>query len=198
MSIPAFSLCLCPNSLFLLRWVPSTRKFSSVGTNIFSTATFCAQKCSFFSDGYPFQENSLPWSQISSDPILFVPRNATFPQMGTVSSKTFSLNPLKHSSNGDLYHPPIKISFNICVALPHTFSISATRSTPKKPRSSSFSHNVCGRIVIFMWHCHITQIKRHHEDPLPPVNFSSVNPMLTQTHGEFSIAAEVWTRLCAE
>ncbi len=76
-----------------------------------------------------------------------------------------------------LHHPPIKIplaksahqntackvrpskSHLICVALPHTFSISATRSTPKKLRSSSFSHNVCGRTVIFVWQCHTNDMR---------------------------------------
>ena len=52
------------------------------------SAPFCAPGRSFFSDGYRLQQNLLPWAQISSLQPPFVPRNATFLQMGTVSGKT--------------------------------------------------------------------------------------------------------------
>ena len=89
--LPPKGVCpfLCPRTLFLLRWVPSTAKPSSVGTNFFSTATFCAQKCNFPSDGYRLRENSLSWAQIYSLQPLSVPKNARHAKMGIVSNKTF-------------------------------------------------------------------------------------------------------------
>ncbi len=108
-----YSHFLCPRTQLFFKWVPSPAKPSSVGINICSPATFCAQERSSCQNGYRLRGNSLPWAQISF-----------------------------------LHHPPIKIplaksahqnlSHLTCVALPHTFSISATRSTPKKLRSSSF------------------------------------------------------------